>query len=86
VRTADIVDDNDDGRVLPVLVRPKRNAPIPARYLSRIYAVSVDNDWWDDVADISCYRSERRFAKELLEMDKEEEGWLSSKHLTKNVL
>jgi len=72
VRTADIVNDNDDECVLPVVVRPKRNAPIPAQYLSRIYAVSVDNDWWDDVADISCYRYERPFAKELLEMDKEE--------------
>jgi len=45
VRTADIVNDNDDGCVLPVLVCPKKNAPIPARYLNRFYAVSVDNDW-----------------------------------------
>jgi len=72
VRTADIVNDNDGGCELPVLVRPKRNAPIPAGYLNWVYAVSVDNDQWDDVADIVCYRSEKRFAKELLEMDKEE--------------
>jgi len=72
VRTADIINDNDDGGVLPLLVRPKRNAPIPARYLSQIYAASLDNDGWVDVDDVSCYRSERRFAKELLEMDKEE--------------
>jgi len=33
--------------------------------------VSVDNDLWDDVADIFCSRSNKRFARELLEMDKE---------------
>jgi len=72
LRTADIVNDNDGGYVLPVLVRPKRNALIPARYLNRVYAVSVDNDRWDDVADIFCSRSDKRFARELLEMNKEE--------------
>jgi len=72
VRTADIVNDNDKGCVLPVSVRPKRNAPIPARHLNRVYAVFVNNDQWDDVADIFCFRSDKRFAKELLETDKEE--------------
>jgi len=72
VRTADIVNDNDGGGVLPLLVRPKRNAPIPTRYLNRVYAVPVNDDQWDDVDDIFCSRSDKRFAKELLEMDKEE--------------
>jgi len=72
VRTADIINDNDDGGVLSVMVRPKRNAPMPARYLSRIYAVSLTDKCWADVINISCYRSEKRFEKELLQMDKEE--------------
>jgi len=72
VRTADIINDNNDGGVLPVVVRPKRNAPMPARYLSWVHAVSVTDEWWDDVLNIACYRSEKRFEKELLEMDKEE--------------
>jgi len=59
VRTADIINDNDDGGVVPILVRPKKNAPIPARYLSRIYAVSVTDNCGDDVINISCYRFEK---------------------------
>jgi len=54
VRNADIVNDNDDGGVITISVRPKKNAPMPARYLSRVYAVSVTNSCWDDVInDIS---------------------------------
>jgi len=55
VRNTDIINDNDDGGVLPVVVRPKRNAPMPARYLSPVYVVSVIDEWRDDVLNISCY-------------------------------
>jgi len=71
-RPATVVEDDDGGGAMPMLARPKRNAPVPARYLSRVYAMAVDNDQADDVDDILCSRSDKRFAKELLEMDKEE--------------
>jgi len=61
-RNADKINDNDNGDVVPKAGRPKRNAPMPARYMSRINAESVTDCRWDDIFDnICCFRSEKRF-------------------------
>jgi len=70
-RNAGIINDGEGGDTVPKLVQPKRNAPMPAQYLSRVYAESVKSSHCGNVIDhISCFRSEKRLKKDLFEMDK----------------
>jgi len=81
LRNADILNDNEEGRGVAKGERPRRNEPIPARYLNQIYSMAVVMGEGDKLGMLTggcqdeifgcdyCYSSDKRMERALLYMD-----------------